>query len=215
MGYFFNEATRGLEILVKVKYHFSEKRYPAALAVLESREDQDNPWIFVLGKIERKVLEAVSRYQLKDKAGAFAALEAAYKLALPNAVNMPFIELGKDMRALAEAALKDHAPGLPRDWLEKIHLGAMGYAKKLFTVVEQYRPEASRAGSFDQGKGKLSRREMEVLTGLYQGMTQKEIAGASSLSENTVKSVIRSIYNKLGAVNKADAVRIAVSQGLV
>jgi LuxR family maltose regulon positive regulatory protein len=209
-----NSIVSGLEILVKVKYHYSEKRCPAALAVLESREDQDNPWIFLLGKIERKVLGAVIRYQLRDKAGAFAALEEAYKLALPNALYMPFMELGKDMRALAEAALKDHAPGLPRDWLEKIHLGAMGYAKKLFAVGELSRPEASREGSFEQG-AKLSRREMEVLTGLYQGMTQKEIAGVASLSENTVKSVIRSIYNKLGAINKADAVRIAVSQGLV
>jgi LuxR family maltose regulon positive regulatory protein len=46
-------------------------------------------------------------------------------------------------------------------------------------------------------------------------MTQKEIAGSFSLSVNTVKSVIRSVYNKLGAVNRADAVRIAASLGLV
>jgi LuxR family maltose regulon positive regulatory protein len=56
---------------------------------------------------------------------------------------------------------------------------------------------------------------MQVLTGLYQGMTREEIAGVSSLSVNTVKSAIRSIYNKLGAINKADALRIAASQGLV
>jgi LuxR family maltose regulon positive regulatory protein len=39
--------------------------------------------------------------------------------------------------------------------------------------------------------------------------------GLSSLSVNTVKSVTRSIYNKLGAVNKADALRIAASLGLM
>jgi LuxR family maltose regulon positive regulatory protein len=80
-------------------------------------------------------------------------------------------------------------------------------------VAEQYRPEESRKGSADQGS--LSRRETEILANLSQGMTQEEIAGISSLSVNTVKSVIRSIYSKLGAVNKADAVRIAVSRGLV
>jgi LuxR family maltose regulon positive regulatory protein len=46
-------------------------------------------------------------------------------------------------------------------------------------------------------------------------MTQEEIAGISSLSVNTVKSVVRSIYTKLGAINKADVVRIAADMGLV
>jgi LuxR family maltose regulon positive regulatory protein len=118
------------------------------------------------------------------------------------------------MRALAAAALKDKAAGLPRDWLEKVRLGAAGYAKKLFTLAERSRPAALPQGAGDQGPN-LSRRELEVLTGLYQGMTQKEIAGISSLSVNTVKSVIRNVYTKLGAVNKADAVRIAAASGIL
>jgi LuxR family maltose regulon positive regulatory protein len=162
-----------------------------------------------------KALEAVSRYQLRDKEGAFAALKTAYSLARPNAISMPFIELGKDMRALADAALKEKVPDLPRDWLEKTRLGAAGYAKKLFAVTESFRAAAPGEASFGQDWPKLSRRELEVLVNLSQGMTQEEIAGISSLSVNTVKSVIRSVYNKLGAANKADAVRIAASRGLV
>jgi LuxR family maltose regulon positive regulatory protein len=201
----------GLEVLVKAKHHFVERRYPAALAVLASRETQSGHWDFVLGRIEKKVLEAVCRYQLRDKEGAYAALTAAYNLALPNGLFMPFTELGKDMRTLTVAALKDTNCVLPRDWLERVRLDATAYAKKLFVVVEQAKPL-----SFGQrDKVNLSRREMEVLTGLYQGMTREEIAGLSSLSVNTIKSVTRSIYNKLGAVNKADALRIAASMGLV
>jgi LuxR family maltose regulon positive regulatory protein len=210
-----NSIVFGLEILVKAKYHFAEKRCPAALAVLTSRKTRGGRWDFVLGKIEMKALEAVSRYQLRDKEGAFTALKTAYTLALPNAIIMPFTEMGKDMRALTDAALKENVPDLPRDWLDKTRLSAAGYAKKLFAVTESSRPAAVRERPFDQGGLKLSRREMEVLANLSQGMTQEEIAGISSLSVNTVKSVIRSVYAKLGAVNKADAVRIAVSQGLV
>jgi LuxR family maltose regulon positive regulatory protein len=209
-----NSIVFGLEIFVKVKYHLSEKRYPAALAALENRESANGSWDFVLGRIEGKALEAICRYQLKDREGAFAALKAAYHLALPNAISMPFTELGKDMRALTEAALKDKGQDLPREWLEKVHLGAAAYAKKLFPVAEHYRPAQPGDGAANQGL-KLSRRELEVLTGLSRGMTQEEIAGQASLSVNTVKSVIRSIYNKLGAVNKADAVRIAASRGIV
>jgi LuxR family maltose regulon positive regulatory protein len=46
-------------------------------------------------------------------------------------------------------------------------------------------------------------------------MTQEEIASLFSLSVNTVKSVIRSIYNKLGAVNRVNAVQIAAGMGLL
>jgi LuxR family maltose regulon positive regulatory protein len=206
-----NSIVFGLEVLVKAKYHFAERRYPAALAVLESRGTRSSLWDFVLGRVEKKALEAVCYYQLRDREGAFTALEAAYKLANPNAISMPFIELGKDMRTLAEAALKDKAPGLPPDWLERIRLDAAAYAKKLFTLTEQYRSASPRQGD----SVSLSRREMEVLTSLYQGMTREEIASLSSLSVNTVKSVVSHIYNKLGAVNKADALRIAASLGLV
>jgi LuxR family maltose regulon positive regulatory protein len=210
----FNSIVYGLEILVKTKYHFAEKRYPAALAVLESWETRNSPWAFVLGKVEGKALEAVCRYHLRDKEGAFAALEQAYRSAQSNAVTMPFTELGKDMRALADAALKDETVTIPRDWLETVYKNAVAYAKKLFTVTEQYRSAAPQEGVAGQGVD-LSRRELEVLTGLYQGMTQEEIASVSSLSVNTVKSIIRSVYNKLGALNKADAVRIAAAKGFV
>ncbi|MDR1287620.1 MAG: LuxR C-terminal-related transcriptional regulator [Treponema sp.] len=209
-----NTIVFGLEVLVKVKYHFAERRYPAALAVLESRGTKSSFWDFVLGRIEKKVLEAVCRYQLRNRAAAFAALETAYTLARPNALFMPFTEMGKDMRALADAALKDGVPAIPRDWLEAVRRNASAYAKKLFIVSKRYRPEEPQKGTARQGGG-LSRREAEILANLAQGMTQAEIAGLSSLSVNTVKSVIRNIYSKLGAINKADAVRIAVSRGLV
>ncbi|MDR1971916.1 MAG: LuxR C-terminal-related transcriptional regulator, partial [Treponema sp.] len=205
----------GLEVLVKAKCHLVEKRYPAALAALAAMETRNNQYDagdFILGRISMKALEAVCCYQNRDRQGAFAALETAYRLAQPNELYMPFTELGKDMRALAEGALKNKAPGLPPAWLEKIRLGASAYAKKLFTVAEHSRPAS--AGFSGQGIS-LSRRELDVLTGLSLGMTQEEIAGHSSLSVNTVKSVLRSIYTKLGALNRAHAVRIAAALGIV
>jgi LuxR family maltose regulon positive regulatory protein len=207
-----NYIAYGLEILIKAKYHFAERRYPAVLAVLESRQDRNSRWAFVMGRIEQKVLEAVCRYHMRDREGAFAALETAWKIARPNALYMPFMEMGKDMRSLADAALKDGAPGLPPAWLEKIRRNASNYAKKLFSVAEQHRPVPRIGNGITVA---LSRREREVLASLSQGLTREEIARLSPLSVNTVKSVIRSIYNKLGALNRADAVRIATQLGLL
>jgi LuxR family maltose regulon positive regulatory protein len=210
-----NSIVFGLEILVKAKYHFAERRYPAVLAVLESQGARSGRWDFVLGKIEKKVLEAVCRYHLREKEATIAALEEAYRLALPNALYMPFMEMGKDMRSLAGAVLKDNTTAIPSPWLEKIRRNASAYAKKLFTVAEQYRGPGQGEKNPARTAAALSRREREILTGLSQGLTRQEIAGLSSLSVNTVKSVIRSVYNKLGAVNRADAVRIATSLGLL
>jgi DNA-binding CsgD family transcriptional regulator len=48
------------------------------------------------------------------------------------------------------------------------------------------------------------------------GFIREEIAGFFPISVNTVKpSVIRNVYNKLGAVNRAGAARIAASLGMV
>jgi LuxR family maltose regulon positive regulatory protein len=208
-----NSLVYGLELLVKTKLHLAEKRYPAALAALESRESRYGPGAFVFGKIEMKTMEAVCRYQLRDREGAAAALETAYRYALPNGYFMPFTELGKDMRTLISAALKDPEGAIPRPWLELIHRSASAYAKKCFAVGEGFRT-AGEAPDRQQGAPPLSRRELLVLTGLSEGLTREEIAGASSISINTVKSVIKSIYNKLGAINRADAVRIATGMGI-
>jgi LuxR family maltose regulon positive regulatory protein len=199
-----NSINFGLEIVVKAKYHYAEKHYPAALAVLKHREKKYGIWAFVMGKIVILALEAVCHYQLHDKEEAYRTLAEAYTRAQPGDLFMPFTELGKDMRTLVNAALRDGATAIPRDKLERIRNNAYAYAKKLFTVTEQYRSPVS-----------LSPRELDVLTGLSQGLTREEIAGASRISLNTVKSVIRNIYNKLGALNLADAVRIAAASGIL
>ena len=213
-----NSIVFGLETLVKAKYHFAEKRYPAALAVLETWGTRSSLWDFVLGRIEKKALEAVCYYQLRDKEAAYTALNEAYKLAHPNALYMPFMELGKNMRALTDAVLKDKdltAGAVPRGWLETIRQGAANYAKRLFTVTEQFRATAQKQKKPGMAAAGLSARELQVLTELSRGMTREEIAGLASLSVNTVKSVIRSIYNKLGAVNRVNAVQIAADMGLL
>jgi LuxR family maltose regulon positive regulatory protein len=207
-----NSMVRGMESLVRARYHFAEKRYSVALASLDTREDGYGVGAYAMGKLEIKTLEAVCLYQLKDKEGAYRALAEAYELALPNNFVMPFIELGKDMRALTDAALKDNAAVVPGDWLEQIRLKASAYAKKLFVVVEKYRPAGVRCGGHQVS---LSSRELDILIGLSQGLTRVELAKASEISVNTVKSVIRSVYNKLAAINRADAVRIATASGLL
>jgi DNA-binding NarL/FixJ family response regulator len=61
----------------------------------------------------------------------------------------------------------------------------------------------------------LTRRELQVLELLADGLPNKAIALRLDVSDETVKFHLGSIFGKLGASNRTDAVRLALRQGLV
>lgn len=61
----------------------------------------------------------------------------------------------------------------------------------------------------------LSAREMDVLRCLAQGKTTAQIAAELMISQNTVKTHIRHILEKLGAENRVEAVSRAIQRGLL
>jgi len=64
-------------------------------------------------------------------------------------------------------------------------------------------------------QGKLSRREREVLALVAEGRSNREIAAALIISENTAKYHVGQLLNKLGAGSRAEAVTRAVSAGFL
>lgn len=61
----------------------------------------------------------------------------------------------------------------------------------------------------------LSPRELEVLTLLAEGQSNKEIAALIGTSEETAKAHVRSVLAKLGARSRAHAVTVGFRQGLI
>jgi DNA-binding NarL/FixJ family response regulator len=61
----------------------------------------------------------------------------------------------------------------------------------------------------------LSSREMEVLQLLSEGNTNKEIAKALWISEQTVKTHVAHIFDKLGTSDRTETVATALRNGLV
>ncbi|MFI5778905.1 response regulator [Nocardia sp. NPDC051570] len=74
------------------------------------------------------------------------------------------------------------------------------------THPERPRPETERDG--------LTAREAEVIGLIGRGLSNTEIAGALFISETTVKTHINNAFAKIGARNRADAVRYAYRHGL-
>ena len=63
--------------------------------------------------------------------------------------------------------------------------------------------------------GRLSDREREVLRLVARGRANQQIARDLGIAERTVKFHMTSIFNKLGADNRAQAVAIATERGLL
>jgi LuxR family maltose regulon positive regulatory protein len=198
----------GLECLVRAKYFFAEAKYHAVLAALENHGGAYGPEAFLLGKLEITVLKAVCFYRIGNRDAAFRCLEEAYNISADDHLDMPFIELGRDMRTLAVFALKNKGCAIPREWLEKIHKKSSTYAKKLACVV-------SGIQNCGYAPGALTKKEAEILKDMCHGLSRSEIAFNHNLSVNTVKAAVQIIYAKLGAQNIADAIRIAVAQKII
>ena len=61
----------------------------------------------------------------------------------------------------------------------------------------------------------LTSREIEVLTMLADGLGNKEIARQLDISDNTVKFHVSSIFGKLGATNRTEAVMLGMRHGFI
>ena len=74
--------------------------------------------------------------------------------------------------------------------------------------------DAAAAGRADSGGiARLTRRERDVMVLLVQGLTNKGIARAMVISENTVKRYLKSIFAKLDVDSRAAAVAKALGSG--
>lgn len=61
----------------------------------------------------------------------------------------------------------------------------------------------------------LSPREMQVLRMLRDGMSVPAIAGTMFIAQSTAKTYVARLYDKLGAVNRVQALMIAAHHGLI
>jgi LuxR family maltose regulon positive regulatory protein len=215
-----SDLFRPFETLVKAKCAYAEKRYGAVLQILEKQNTRKGLESFYLGKLEAALLRSAARCHLENSAGALADLEEACGMASPFSFDMPFIELGEDMCLLAGMALSSGKNSALSDWFDKIQSRASAYGKKTGIVGESFRQPGGEQ-AFERNLPEdppppiLRRREAVVLWALSQGFTRDEIARQEQISLNAVKENIKNLYDKLGALNRADAIRIADSMGLL
>jgi DNA-binding NarL/FixJ family response regulator len=105
--------------------------------------------------------------------------------------DMPPAELLASIRAVANGAFL-MAPSVAKNLLKRAYL----------------RPDAE-GPPLPEWYGELSRREREILELLAGGCSNKEIASALLIAEQTVRNHISVIYDKMGADDRSQAMRMA------
>ena len=155
--------------------------------------------------IEILVLQALAHDAQGDIPRALEPLERALTLAEPEGYVWIFVDEGPPMARLLYEALSG---GIATD-----------YVRRLLAAVPVSEPEQAHPPT-PQPPGTewvepLSKRELEVLQLLAEGLTNQEIANKLFLSLNTVKVHTRNIYGKLGAHHRAEAVARARALGIL
>jgi DNA-binding NarL/FixJ family response regulator len=115
---------------------------------------------------------------------------------------------GEIQRALRSGASGYVLKSMPQEELlaviRSVHAGRRHVPIEVAAVLAQH-----------IGDEELSRRELDVLQLIRDGLKNKQIADRLSISENTVNFHIKNIVEKLGANDRTHAVTIAVRRGLL
>ncbi len=180
----------------------------------------------------RLVLEAGGTFRVVAEAGSWAAALAAVRRERPELVVADLFldgaagldELGGLVEEGARVLVFTMAAE-PRLWAQVAAAGVHGL------VVKGSEPGALRhaaerivaGGRWFPGRTDprriareaLTRRELQVLRLVAEGLSNREIAAVLGVGPATVKSHVAAVLHKLGARNRAGAVREAVALGLL
>ena len=202
----------GREYHVRSECLLEEERYYELLAFMDQTDRMYEERGSLFAVIQNKIKRAIVHHYIGGREESIRYLNEAYELSHPNDLTMLYIEYGNKMRTLIYSAKQNKECHIPCEWLDKIHTKSSSYAKMLSQLVSAY--DAAHAADA-RNQLSLSKRESEVLMHLSRGMTRKEMAVNCYLSLSTINSILKNIYDKLGAVNAADALRIAKEKNLI
>lgn len=202
------------DIILRVFYKTEIGAFAQAKALVDAFLPYCETHQFWTVRLNLLISKAVicSRQSKPDE--ALLAFREAYELTHANNIYTPFIEAGQPMRTLISMVQAMDNHGIDEDWLAMIYAGASNYAKRIASMSREYQKKKAD-NSQGQAQFSLSARETEVLKHLAKGLKYDEISDYMGISINGVKKHITSIYSKLGAINRADAIYIAMTAGII
>lgn len=149
-----------------------------------------------LGLIHNKIFEAVSKCNLYGTNTGAVLLEAVLNETRCDRLIMPFVESSPHIIEMLEILVENH----PDD----------DYLKHILTLCRKYKQTVQGLSYHPTA---LSQREIDILSLAAEGLGRKEMAARLYISEETVKTHFKNIYQKLGVNSKISAIKIAQNRG--
>ncbi len=161
---------------------------------------------------EPRRLEALSRW-VRDFGHAVVAAAENPTIALTDGVvapsgNLPTVALGVDGEHYQARLPSDASP-------EQIDAALRAVAVGLSVTIADESVPGFEAARDEDERTLLTPREVEVLSAVSNGSTNKEIARELGISRHTVKFHVESLMRKLGVSSRAEAVSKSMRRKLL
>ena len=151
-----------------------------------------------LGVLHNAILDAVAKYHVRGAQAGTELLEKTLIQSESDRLIMPFAEYAPH--------ILDMMKTITAKYPENEYFGA---------VLKFCRQYDRHIKNITNSKVTLSPREKEVLLLTARGLSRKEIAEKLFISDGTVKTHLKNIYQKLDVSGKVTAVKVAQAQGLI
>jgi len=166
------------------------------------------------------ILLLTSRGSLQEDLSAIQQVRAASP-----AVRILLIGMAKDEREFLQCVragisgylLRDASAGEVLQGVQAVHAGEAVCPGALCAALFRYFESDTASLPCVSGRRRLglSRRELQLIPLIAQGLTNKEIANHFSLSEQTVKNHLYRMKHKIGAEDRLEMVQLYRTQGFL
>lgn len=194
-----NRVLKALHLLVNEQYNEVLQYADCTIEVFKKRA-------YNLLNITFYGIKAFAYHELGDKKKSVESMQEVYEWSIGCDLKMPLIELNRFVRPIIENCRRDEECTIPLDWLDEMDKKAASYYVYLYNVRKRHDEKERVETSILEN---LSGAEKRLLLSIAEGLTAKEIAEIQGRTVSTIKGMSRRLYAKIGAKNKADAIRIA------
>lgn len=149
-----------------------------------------------LGLIYNKIFESVAKCNLYGTSVGANVLEDVLNETRPDKLVMPFVESAPHIMGMLQLIVENK----PKD----------EYLNHILALCQNYR-QTIQGQSYQPVR--LSKREIDILSLAAGELSRKEIGSHLCISEETVKTHLKNIYQKLGVSGKVSAIKIAQDRG--
>ena len=196
------------EQLTLVRIYIAKEQLAEASNILNQQMDKIVYKEHIAIYIEMHLLKALVYYHQQALDQAILSLEEALELAEPEGYIRLFVSEGLPMTKLLIEIVARRQRGRSQplrsfslDYIQRLLMACEPLPDGTEQTEKRLSPKESHVT--DQ---LLTKRELEIMRFVVAGMSNREISEKMFISEHTVKWYIKSIYSKIGAHNRAQAV---------